>query len=322
MAVYQFIVIIVLAFLAGTVFTSLEIPILQNKQFRQFIREDGPQSHLKKEGTPTMGGIAIYAAIFLVCMIGSKPTKEILVILLVGLAFGLIGFLDDFIKVTAKHNLGLRAWQKLVLQILVGVLFGLFVMKFSELGSQVWIPFMNDYVDFGIWYVPFIAFVMVAMANSVNLTDGLDGLCGGVTAIFALFFAIVANIVHVYPSAVYLLCVCGACLGFLVFNKYPAKVFMGDTGSMALGGGVTAAIIATKTELLIPFAGLVFVAEAVSVIMQATYFKATGGKRIFRMAPLHHHFELGGMKEPHVVIMFWVWTAVMCLIAYGIMQIG
>ena len=181
-------------------------------------------------------------------------------------------------------------------------------------------PFIDRNVDFGIWFVPFVAFVLVAMANSVNLTDGMDGLCGGVSAVFAFFFAIVANIFASYPSAFYLCAVCGACIGFLVYNKYPARVFMGDTGSMALGGGMTAAILLTKAELLIPFAGFVFVMEALSVIIQVVSFQTTG-KRVFRMAPIHHHFEEGGMPEKRVVLMFWIAAAVCCAAAYGILKI-
>lgn len=317
MAIFQIIVVLVLGFMAGMILTSVEIPILKHKQFQQFIREEGPQSHQSKAGTPTMGGIAIYVAIVICSLIGVKASVDLVVIIIAGLAFGLIGFLDDYIKVSAHHNLGLRAWQKLVLQIAFGLAFGYYVMNYTELGSQVWIPFVNKYVDLGIWYVPFVAFVMVAMANSVNLTDGLDGLCGGVSAIFAFSMAIIANSMGAIASADYLLATSGALIGFLVYNKYPAQVFMGDTGSMALGGGMTAAIIMAKAELLIPIAGFIFVLEALSVIIQVVSFKTTG-KRVFRMAPIHHHFELGGMHEKNVSIMFWIATAALCIITMAI----
>lgn len=320
MAGYQVIVIIVLAVMASAVFTSIEIPILKHRQFQQFIREEGPESHKKKEGTPTMGGIAIYAAIFLVSMIGMKMTRDIGILLIFGALYGLIGFADDFIKVTQKHNLGLRAWQKLVLQIILSAAFGYYVVKFTTLGTNVWIPFIDKDVDFGMWFIPFVTFVIVAVANSVNLTDGLDGLCGGVTAIFSFTFALICDHFAAYPSAVYCLAVTGACIGFLFFNKYPAQVFMGDTGSMALGGGLSAAIILSKSELMIPFIGFIFVMEAVSVIIQVISFKTTG-KRVFRMTPIHHHFELGGMKETSVVKMFWIIAAVCCVIGLGIMKI-
>lgn len=320
MAVYQYIVIIILAIVASALFTSIEIPILKRKQFQQFIREEGPKSHLKKEGTPTMGGIAIYAAITIASLIGMKITRDIGVLIIFGALYGLIGFTDDFIKVAQKHNLGLRAWQKLLMQIVLSLAFGYYVVRFTSLGTNVWIPFIDKDVDFGIWFIPFVAFVIVAVANSVNLTDGLDGLCAGVTAIFAYTFALIADHFSALPSSVYCLAVCGACIGFIFFNKYPAKVFMGDTGSMALGGGLSAAIILTKAELLIPFVGLIFVIEALSVMIQVVSFKTTG-KRVFRMAPLHHHFELGGMKEQSVVKMFWLIAAICCAIGLLIMKI-
>ena len=320
MRAYQIIVVIALAVMASSVFTSIEIPILKHKQFQQFIREEGPKSHLAKEGTPTMGGIAIYVAITLASLAYMRITRDIGVLIIFGALYGLIGFTDDFIKVAQKHNLGLRAWQKLLLQIILGLAFGYYVVKFANIGTNVWIPFINIDVDFGMWFIPFVAFVIVAVANSVNLTDGLDGLCAGVTAIFAYTFAIIADYFAAVSSATYCLAVCGACIGFLIFNKYPAKIFMGDTGSMALGGGLSAAIILTKAELLIPFAGLIFVAEALSVMIQVVSFKTTG-RRVFRMAPLHHHFELGGMKEQSVVKMFWLITAVCCGAALLIMKI-
>lgn len=318
MRAYQIIVVIALAVMASSVFTSIEIPILKHKQFQQFIREEGPKSHLAKEGTPTMGGIAIYAAIILASLIGTKLTHDMVAIMVCGLLFGLIGFADDFIKVSQKHNLGLRAWQKLLLQILFAGAFGYYILKYTGISTNVWIPFINRDVDFGMWFIPFVIFVMVAMANSVNLTDGLDGLCSGTTAIFAFTFALISIHFAAYSSAVYCLAVTGACIGFIFFNKYPAQIFMGDTGSMALGGGITAAILMTKAELLIPFAGFVFVMEAVSVIIQVVSFKTTG-KRVFRMTPIHHHYELGGMKEPRVVVMFWIIAAISCVIAYLIM---
>ncbi|TDP59796.1 phospho-N-acetylmuramoyl-pentapeptide-transferase [Aminicella lysinilytica] len=320
MQVYQYIVIIALAVMASSVFTSIEIPILKHRQFQQFIREEGPKSHKKKEGTPTMGGIAIYASICLVSMIGTSLTRDMGILLIFGALYGLIGFADDFIKVTQKHNLGLRAWQKLLFQIVLGVGFGYYVVKYTNLGTNVWVPFIDKDVDFGMWFIPFVAFVIVAVANSVNLADGLDGLCAGVTAIFAFGFALIADGFSAFPSGVYCLAIVGSCIGFMFFNKFPAQVFMGDTGSMALGGGLAAAVILTKAELMIPFVGLVFVVEALSVIIQVIGFKTTG-KRLFRMAPIHHHFELGGMKETSVVKMFWVFAAICCVAGLLIMKI-
>ena len=306
------------ATILGAAFTYLGIPIIKKLQFGQYIRQDGPQSHLKKQGTPTMGGIGIYAAILVTVIavslfLGGAGTGDIWVISAVGLLYGLIGFTDDYIKVAARDNLGLRAWQKLVLQVAIGLLFGIYIMKCTAAGSKIWIPFANSEIDLGVLFPIFVTFTMVAMSNSVNLSDGMDGLCGGISIIFALFFAWMLDTEQFKSSSLYMLAVAGACLGFLFFNRYPAKIFMGDTGSMALGGGMTAAIMLTKMELLIPIAGFVFVAEALSVIIQVVSFKLTG-KRVFRMAPLHHHFELGGWTEVNVVIRFWI-VAGVCVVA-------
>lgn len=253
--------------------------------------------------------------------IGGRVTTDTFIMLLVTLLFGLLGFLDDYIKVAKKHNLGLRAWQKLVLQILIAAGLAVYMAEFSGYGTDVWIPFINRYVDFGWLYIPFVAFVVVAMANAVNLTDGLDGLSSGVTALVAFFFAIVGMQFGHDSATIFCCALTGACLGFLVFNRYPAKLFMGDTGSMALGGALASAAIIMKVEFLLPFAGLIYVLEALSVIIQVLYFKATGGKRFFKMAPLHHHFEMCGMKEKHVVAMFWLAALCAAPSAYGIMSL-
>lgn len=268
-----------------------------------------------------MGGIAIFAALVLMTFIGGRVSTDSLIMLLVTLLFGLLGFLDDYIKVAKKHNLGLRAWQKLVLQILIAVGLAVYMAEFSGYGTDVWIPFINRYVDFGWLYIPFVAFVVVAMANAVNLTDGLDGLSSGVTALVAFFFAIVGMQFGHGSAAIFCSALTGACLGFLCFNRYPAKLFMGDTGSMALGGALASAAIIMKVEFLLPVAGLIYVLEALSVIIQVLYFKATGGKRFFKMAPLHHHFEMCGMKEKNVVAMFWLIALVCCVAAYVIMNL-
>jgi len=316
--------IFIAATVLGLLFTYFEIPVIKRLQFGQYIREDGPQSHLKKQGTPTMGGIGIYAAVVVTAaagslLLGMSGSSEIWVIMLVGLLYGMIGFADDYIKVAARHNLGLRAWQKLVLQIATGLAFGIYIMKFTPAGGNVWVPFVNMEVDLGIFFPVFVTFTMAAMSNSVNLSDGMDGLCAGISAIFALFFAWIFDTPQFKSSSLYMLAVAGACLGFLFFNRYPAKIFMGDTGSMALGGGMTAAIMLTGKELLIPIAGFVFVAEALSVIIQVISFKFTG-KRVFRMAPLHHHFEEGGTKETAVVKGFWLATVLCCALTYAILS--
>lgn len=308
--------IVILAFCASTIFTSLLIPVLIKKHAGQNIREEGPQSHQVKAGTPSMGGIAIIGSTLLVflfmCWSNHNFGVQFLVTILGFVLFGLLGFIDDYAKIARKQNLGLRAWQKLVLQIAISVGIAWYLANYSITGTVVYIPFFRAYVDFGIWYIPFIAFTIVAMSNAVNLTDGLDGLASGVTAIVALYFAIAAG-TFMYEVPLYFnAALAGACLGFLVFNKNPAKVFMGDTGSMALGGGLAVAAISMNMTLLLPIVGFVYVAEALSVIIQVVSFKTTG-KRVFKMSPLHHHFELCGLKETMVVGLFWT-AALICAI--------
>lgn len=295
--------------------TPLFIPVLKRIKARQSIREEGPQSHLTKSGTPTMGGIIIIAAVAAACLLTEGLSTDMIIILTAFLLFGFLGFLDDFVKVSMKRNLGLTAMQKILLQIVIAVGLALYQSSVSIYGTTIVIPFVDIYWDIGIFYVPFIAFVVVAMANSVNLTDGLDGLASGVTMIVALFLALVGITFNFESAGVFGGALTGACMGFLVYNKHPAKIFMGDTGSMALGGGVAAAAIIMNIELIIPIAGGVYVAEALSVIMQVLYFKKTGGKRLFKMAPLHHHFELCGWKETKVVTVFWLTTAALCILS-------
>jgi phospho-N-acetylmuramoyl-pentapeptide-transferase len=303
-----------IAFVVTVILTPLIIPILKKIKAGQSIREEGPQSHMIKSGTPTMGGIAIIGAVLFTCLSSGESTRDMLVILGAFTAFGILGFLDDFVKVSLKRNLGLTAKQKLLLQILIAVVLAIYQSHYSIYGTKVAIPFINENIDFGIWYVPFIAFVVVAMVNSVNLTDGLDGLASGVTLIVALFFAIVGFTFGSPAAAFFCSALTGACFGFLMFNRHPAKVFMGDTGSLALGGGIAAAAIIMNVVLILPFVGGVYVAEALSVILQVVSFKLRQ-KRIFKMAPLHHHFELSGWKETKVVAVFWFATLVLCLIS-------
>ena len=319
-SITKYAAVALIAFAVSMFLTSRMIPYLRKKQFGQFIREDGPQAHLSKAGTPTMGGLAmvigITAALLASSFITGRFGAEKLAILLSMYAFGLIGFIDDYNKIAKKQNEGLTPKQKLVLQILFGAALAVFMMVRE--GSSVLIPFAKVTVDFGILYIPFIVFVEVAMANSVNLTDGLDGLASSVSSIVAACFAVIAMFILPggnEPMAAAAQAVLGATLGFLVYNHYPARIFMGDTGSMALGGVLSAAAVIGHVEWLLPIAGLIFVCEALSVIIQVTYFKKTGGKRIFRMAPIHHHFELGGWHETKVVRVFCLFTLVCCIIA-------
>lgn len=314
-------IIMLISFIISVIITKVEIPVLKRKA-GQNIREDGPQSHLSKAGTPSMGGIAIIIAASLTtigaAVMGKIDGLGCAIILLVFVGFGLIGFFDDYLKVIKKNNLGLRAYQKFGLQTILSVILAVYLANYTEGSTSVYIPFADIYVNFGIWYIPFVVFVVLAMTNAVNLTDGLDGLASGVTAFISLFFAVAGFTYGIVPGAYFCSAMCGACLGFLVFNRNPAKVFMGDTGSLALGGGLAAAAILMKLELLLPIVGLLYVIEALSVVLQVGYFKISGGKRIFKMAPIHHHFEKCGFSEVQVVAGFWIFAVLCCVAGFFI----
>lgn len=306
----------VIAMLVTAVLTYFLIPYFHRRQFGQYIREEGPQAHKSKAGTPTMGGIAIVAGIIVgvILAFGGNPDGMVIVLTMVG--FGLIGFLDDFEKIAKKNNLGLNPKQKIVLQLVFGAAIAVYMMFAGEVGTSVFIPFAKVWVDLGYFFIPFVIFVEIAMSNAVNLTDGLDGLASSVTIIVGIGMTAIGLSTGNGVLASSGIIIAGALAGFLIFNRHPAKIFMGDTGSMALGGVLSAVTIVTGTEFILPVLGLIYVLEALSVIIQVTYFRKTGGKRFFRMAPLHHHFELGGIKEVNVVLMFSAFTALCCVIGY------
>ncbi len=323
------IIALAIAWILGAIFTKMLIPFLEKKQFRQFVREEGPKSHLSKTGTPSMGGIAIISATIVSAAAVTIAFREDLanianlaIILVVMVLFGLIGFIDDYEKAIKKNNAGISPKQKIALQLAFSIGFAIFayfrsgIGQAPETGSQIWIPIIDKCIDLGIFYIPFVVFVMLAFSNAVNLTDGLDGLACGVTALVSFCMVIVGTGMFTGLGAepVCYGALAGGCLGFLMFNKNPAKIFMGDTGSMALGGMLAAGAIMMKLEFILAIAGLVYVLEALSVIIQVTYFKKTH-KRIFKMAPIHHHFELCGMKEKNVVLMFWAATLLFCILA-------
>jgi phospho-N-acetylmuramoyl-pentapeptide-transferase len=286
----------------------LFIPLLKRMKFGQSIREEGPQSHMKKTGTPTMGGlvflIAIIVTTLVVALITDLLTSEIMILLLVLFGFGLIGFLDDFIKVVLKRNLGLTSLQKLVAQIVIAVV-SFFLLNSIEFDTALAIPFTSASIELSGLYVLFLIFWLVGFSNAVNLTDGLDGLVAGTASIAFAAFGVLAIIHEQMGVALFTFTVAGALIGFLVFNKYPAKVFMGDTGSLALGGALAVVSILLKQEFLLLIIGLVFVLETLSVILQVGSFKLRK-KRIFKMSPIHHHFELSGWSEWKVVTVFWL----------------
>ena len=293
------------------------IPILHRMKFGQFIREEGPESHLKKAGTPTMGGIVMLAAFTVSSLAYMLNESQIFPVILLTVGFGFIGFLDDFIKLAKKRSLGLRAWQKLGLQIVLTGYFAYVIMNdYPEL-TQIIIPFTGGQVvwNLGILFVPFVFIAVLGTVNGANFTDGLDGLATSVTVVIAMFFAIFSLRVEspVYLTAMIMI---GTLLGFLIFNTYPAKVFMGDTGSLALGGFVAAEAFMLKVPLFIIIVAFIYLAEILSVMIQVSYFKITHGKRIFKMSPIHHHFELSGFEETRAVAMFTVVTILCCFIGF------
>lgn len=319
-------IVFLAAFVISLVITKLEIPVLRKKA-GQNIREEGLKSHYSKAGTPSMGGISIIIGTCIAGLLGTLlfggTIGDELLIILVFAGFGLIGFIDDYRKVIKKQNEGLTAKQKFGLQMIIAVAFAVFFARYSSFGTEVFIPIADVFIDFGFFYYVFVAFAVLAMTNAVNLTDGLDGLASGVTALVCIFFAFAGfmggafcrfgGFIGQASETFFFIALAGACLGFLVFNKNPARVFMGDTGSLALGGGVVAAAIVLKLELLLLVAGLLYVIEALSVVLQVSYFKLTHGKRLFKMAPIHHHFEMCGWSEVRVVITFWIFTLICCL---------
>ncbi|MCL2565357.1 MAG: phospho-N-acetylmuramoyl-pentapeptide-transferase [Defluviitaleaceae bacterium] len=312
------IIALLIAFFANLLICPVLIPFLHKLKFGQNIRSDGPQTHLKKAGTPTMGGLAILVSFLIstIFFLGDNPEAILLISATIG--FGIIGFLDDYLKIVKKRSEGLTPKQKFVLQFLMSAGFLYFLMQIDDPANSfrvLTIPFVNLSWDMGILFYPFAAVFMVGFVNAVNLTDGLDGLAAGVTAIVCTFFmfgawAITSSILPMTGAAV------GSLLGFLIFNTHPARVFMGDTGSLALGGFVAAAALILRMPLLLVIVGFIYVVEVLSVTIQVFYFKATGGKRFFEMAPLHHHYEKKGVSETKIVIVFYIITTILCLVGY------
>jgi phospho-N-acetylmuramoyl-pentapeptide-transferase len=298
---------IVLSFLITVILSPIFIPFLRRLKFGQSIREEGPKSHQKKSGTPTMGGIMILLSIVATTIWMTKKfaslSVETYLLLFVTIGYGLLGFLDDFIKVVMKRNLGLTSKQKFIGQLIIAIVF-YFVYQRNGFSTALHIPGTDLSINLGLGYVLLLIFMLVGGSNAVNLTDGLDGLLAGTAAIAFGAYAVLAWNQGQYDISIFCVSVVGAVLGFLVFNAHPAKVFMGDTGSLALGGAIATVAILTKLEILLVIIGGVFVIETLSVIIQVISFKTTG-KRVFRMSPLHHHYELLGWSEWRVVVTFW-----------------
>lgn len=314
--VNETILAVIIAFVISAILCPIVIPFLHKLKFGQQVRDDGPQAHLKKQGTPTMGGLVILSSIIITSLLYLKDYPKIIPVLFVTAGFGVIGFLDDYIKIVMKRSEGLNPGQKLVGQIIITGIFAYYIITSDEIGTGMIIPFTGKVLEMPVWlFVPALFFIVLGTDNGVNFTDGLDGLCTSVTILVATFFTIVAigensGISPITGAVV------GSLLGFLLFNVYPARVFMGDTGSLALGGFVASSAFMMQMPLFIAVVGLIYLVEVLSVIIQVTYFKKSGGKRVFKMAPIHHHFELCGWSETRVVAVFSIITAILCLVAY------
>lgn len=293
------------------------IPFLHKLKFGQTVREEGPQSHKAKTGTPTMGGLVfIFSSIISSLIVNFNAIHSVgfLVVLLAFVGYGFIGFVDDFLIVVKKNNDGLKPSVKFLMQSILAVVF--YIIYRNVTNSLVIVPFMNVYLDLGIFYYVVVFIMFTGESNAVNLSDGLDGLCAGLVLLALLPFIYFCVRIEEYDIAIFLCAVIGGLIGYLQYNMHPAKIFMGDTGSLALGGLLAAVAMVTKEEIALIFIGGVFVMEAVSVILQVGYFKLTHGKRLFRMAPIHHHFELGGMDEQKVVYLFWTIGAFLSIIGF------
>lgn len=306
---------IVISFIVASILGPIIIPLLHKLKFGQNIRQEGPKSHLKKAGTPTIGGlIFIFATIITMFIMVGNPTDEAMIALYSFIGFGFVGFLDDLLKIIKKKNEGLTSGQKMILLLIVSGFLTWYAYKY--IGTSINIPFLNGQINLGLFYIPFVMFYFAGVTNAVNLTDGLDGLATSVTVLVTTFLGIISyNLGHI-SLAIFCVALAGALLAFLRFNAFPARVFMGDTGSLALGGAVAMVALILKMPLILVLIGIIYVIETLSVILQVASFKLTG-KRIFKMAPIHHHFEQLGWSETKIVSVFSIITVVFCFIAFA-----
>ncbi len=322
--------VLILTFIITVISSLIIIPILRKLKVGQIERDDGPQSHLKKQGTPTMGGIIIIISVVVICAflffyytkIRKEPSiaKNILPLLFASIGFGIIGFIDDFKKLVLKNTKGLKPAAKMLGLLIIAVAYALFLTNILNIGTDIYIPFTTNTIHLPIWvYIPFAIFVMLATTNAINLTDGVDGLSSSVTTIILTCLTVIGIIFNIKEVTLFGSSLSGACLGFLLFNLYPSKVMMGDTGSLCLGGAVAAMALYLKMPLLLLIIAIIPILETLSVIMQVTHFKRTGN-RIFKMAPLHHHFELSGWRENKIVSIFSIITLIACII--GLLSIS
>lgn len=308
------IISIIVSFVIASIVGPVLIPLLHKLKFGQNIRDDGPKTHLKKAGTPTIGGLIFIVATMLTMIVMVKSfTDESMVALYAFIGFGFIGFLDDLLKIIHKNNLGLKAGQKMILLLIVSIVLSIYAK--NTLGTKINFPFLNEQFDLGVFYIPFAIFYFAAVTNAVNLTDGLDGLATSVTVLVMTFLAILSFNMGHYTLSIFCVALSGALLGFLRVNAFPARVFMGDTGSLALGGAVATVALLLKMPILVVIIGGIYVIETLSVIIQVVSFKTTG-KRVFKMAPIHHHFEHLGWSETKIVSIFSIITVLLCFIAF------
>jgi len=314
-------VLLVVSFVVSLIFGAIILHVLKQIQVGQHVREDGPESHLKKEGTPSMGGLIFLATIafmtILMAIQYSNARGSLILLLVTTLLYGAIGFMDDYIKVVKKRSIGLYAWQKVILLLAVSGLFVYYIVEIMKLGTETYIPLVKQFVDLGYYvFIPFAILVLMSTTNVVNITDGLDGLATGIVVIIMAFFTMVGIAIDSKEIIIFSSIVTGSCLGFLVYNVNPAKVFMGDTGSLALGGAIGALSLMVQMPILLIVVAGVCVFEALSDIIQVVYYKTSGGKRVFKMAPFHHHLELCGWSEKKIVWTFWGITVALCAIGF------
>ncbi len=328
-AMFRMLLTALTAFAVVLVLGPIFLPLLHRLKFGQIERELGPQSHKKKQGTPTMGGIMTILSVTAASLFfGLEGMEFLLPTLLVTVAFGVVGFLDDFIKIRMKRNLGLRAYQKIIAQFAIAILAAVWAYRSPLVGPTLYLPISGGEWNIGVYYIPLVVFVIIAEVNAVNLTDGLDGLATNVTMIYALFMAAMFMVLtaranqsgemlfgaNLNGMAIFCAAVVGASLGFLRYNTHPALVFMGDTGALALGGAVSMMAILSRSLIVLPIMGFCFVASALSVVLQVASNKLNHGKRMFKMAPIHHHFELLGVPEPRIVVMYTLLTTLLCAV--------
>lgn len=315
MTVTNILIYFIISFFISILIGPLIISKIKKMNIGQNVRDDGPEAHLSKSGTPTMGGVIMVISLVLTLIISGSINNNILILLFSAFSFGIIGFIDDYFKIANKRSLGLRPYQKLIGQFVFAIILLVYQLKTSSLGTELILPFTQKTLDLGILYIPILSIIVVGTVNSVNLTDGLDGLASSITLVVMIFFSIAAFKLAKPDISLFAAIIAGSCLGFLIYNAFPAKIFMGDTGSMFLGGAVAGVAIILDLPIFIAITGLIYLIEALSVIIQVSSYKIRK-KRVFLMAPIHHHFEEKGWHEVRVIVVFTSITLILSIISY------